>query len=345
MASTDDQIDRDVVPPGRDWRADWAGAIRDGAELCERVRLPRSLAAEPGGLSVRVPRHYLSRITPGDAHDPLLLQVLPRKEEGETPLGFSSDPLSEAAAGSPPSLLWKYSGRSLIVATGRCGVHCRFCFRRHFPSTALPPDLAAFEAVLRRIAREKSIHEVILSGGDPLTLGDDQLADWVKRLAGLAHLRRLRIHTRMPIVIPSRVTPGLVDLLHATRLVPIVVVHVNHPAEIDREVELALARLVDAGVPVLNQSVLLRDVNDDVDVLAELYERLVDLRVMPYYLHQLDRVAGAAHFEVAEEEGCRLVESLRARLPGYAVPRYVREVPGASSKVWLTHRHEDTEPR
>jgi KamA family protein len=175
---------------------------------------------------------------------------------------------------------------------------------------------------------------VILSGGDPLCLEDGFLAELAEKLAAIPHVRRLRVHTRLPIVIPQRVTEGLIGWLRGTRLVPVLVVHVNHPAEIDGAVAAALRRLVEAGIPVLSQSVLLRGVNDRVEVLAELFERLVDLRVMPYYLHQLDRVLGAAHFEVPEQRGIALVRRLRARLPGYAVPRYVRDAPGMSHK-WV----------
>jgi len=334
MANGDYQDETDSTAGG-DWPSELAGAVRSSAELCRLVGLSSDLAAAAAGWPVLVPRCYASRIAPGEPRDPLLLQVLPRPEEQESPSGFSSDPLGEAAASPVAGLLWKYQGRSLIVATGGCGVHCRFCFRRHFPLPASPPRLADVEPALDRIGRERSIHEVILSGGDPLIMDDDRLAELIDRAGEILHLRRLRIHTRMPIVIPSRVTDRLVEVLRATRLTTIVVVHVNHPAEIDPAVESALGRLVNAGIPVLSQSVLLREVNDRVEVLAELFEWLVDLRVVPYYLHQLDHVAGTAHFEVAESRGRGLIETLRARLPGYAVPRYVQEVPGASSKVWL----------
>ncbi|HLA85097.1 MAG TPA: EF-P beta-lysylation protein EpmB [Thermoguttaceae bacterium] len=335
MTVTDERNAMGEPPAEGDWQADLAGAVRSAAELCRAVRLPSDSAVDAGDWPVLVPRPYLSRIAPGDPRDPLLLQVLPRREEHESPPGFSSDPLGETAAAPVPGLLWKYRGRSLIVTTGSCGVHCRFCFRRHFPLPASPPKLAAIEPALQRVERERSIHEVVLSGGDPLTFDDDHFGRLVARVGEIFHLRRLRIHTRMPIAIPNRVTERLVETLRASRLTTLVVVHVNHPAEIDASVEAALGRLVNAGIPVLSQSVLLRDVNDNVETLADLFEWLVDLRVMPYYLHQLDHVAGAAHFEVPESRGRKLVESLRARLPGYAVPRYVQEVPGASSKVWL----------
>ena len=317
-----------------DWRTALSDAVIDPGELCRRLGLSPGLAAAGAakGFPLLVPRTYLDRIPPGCPDDPLLLQVLPRSEElGQRPQ-FTADPLGEADATQACGLLWKYQNRLLIVATGACAVHCRFCFRRHFPyrCPAKTPD--DWAPALERIAGETSIREVILSGGDPLTLGDDLLADLVGRLADIPHLRRFRIHTRMPIVIPQRVTRDLLTWIRGCRLSPIMVVHVNHPAEIDAAVTTALAELVDAGVPILAQSVLLRGVNDRVDVLAELYERLIDLRVMPYYLHQLDRVAGAAHFEVPEAVGVRLVRELRARLPGYAVPRYVRETPGGPNK-------------
>lgn len=334
MATDNFQDETEGVADGG-WQAAWADAVRSASELCRLVGLPDQEPGWAAGWPVLVPRSYLSRIAPGDPSDPLLLQVLPRPEELEIPEGFSSDPLGETAASPVSGMLWKYQGRSLIVATGTCGVHCRFCFRRHFPLPASPPRLSAMEPALERVGRERSIHEIILSGGDPLTLDDGSLSELVGRAAEMLHVRRLRIHTRMPIAIPGRVGPRLVELLRATRLTPIVVVHVNHPAEIDPAVEAALARLVDAGIPVLSQSVLLRGINDNADTLAELFEWLVDLRVVPYYLHQLDRVAGTAHFEVPEARGRRLIEELRGRLPGYAVPRYVREVPGASSKVSL----------
>jgi EF-P beta-lysylation protein EpmB len=321
-----------------DWRAVLARAIRDPLELCRRLELPESLAAEAAqstaGFRVIVPEPYLARMRPGDPADPLLMQVLPRKEELAVAPQFVSDPLHEAGILRSPGLLGKYTGRVLIVASGVCAVHCRFCFRRHFPYT---PALsgAAWSGVLEQIAADPKIEEVILSGGDPLTTRDRRLAEVAQELAEIPHLRRLRVHSRLPIVIPQRVNEELLGWLRGTRLATFMVVHCNHPAELDAATGDALGRLVDAGVPVLNQAVLMRGVNDDIDTLTELCTRLVDLRVMPYYLHQLDRVAGAAHFEVPESRGRELVRQLRARLPGYAVPRYVRDVPGATHKEVL----------
>ncbi|HEV3021464.1 MAG TPA: EF-P beta-lysylation protein EpmB [Pirellulales bacterium] len=321
------------------WQQALREAIRDPQELCRILDLP----AEYEAAAVRaakdfpllVPRGYVARMRPGDPHDPLLRQVLPLDAERAHVPGFTADPVGDAAAAVAPGLLQKYQGRALMVTTGACAVHCRYCFRRHYPYSDGPGSLAAREAALERIAADTTLDEVLLSGGDPLTLVDERLAGLVRRLDSIAHLRRLRIHTRLPIVLPERVCDELLDWLCATRLTPIVVVHANHPAEIDEAVAAALARLVDAGLVVLNQSVLLRGVNDQADVLIELCRRLVDLRVMPYYLHQLDRVQGAAHFEVPEAVGVRLVAEMRAKLPGYAVPRYVREAAGEKHKLVL----------
>jgi EF-P beta-lysylation protein EpmB len=272
---------------------------------------------------------------PGDVNDPLLRQVLPVADETADVPGFTVDPVDDAAAIRQSGLLHKYHGRVLLVTTGTCAVHCRYCFRRHFPYEESPRSLADWQPALDEIAADQSVHEVILSGGDPLTLVDRALGELIVALAAIPDLKRLRIHTRLPIVIPERVTDGLVEILRGTHLTPIVVVHANHAQELDASVAAALARLSDAGVVLLNQAVLLGGVNDTFEAQATLCERLINLRVLPYYLHQLDRVAGAAHFDVPVEVGRQIVEQLRARLPGYAVPRYVQEVAGAGSKVEL----------
>ncbi len=323
------------MPPS-EWQAILADAVTSPDELCRLLHLPASLAeqarraAEP--FAVVVPRSYLKRIRHSDPEDPLLRQILPSAAELPQVEGFVCDPLSEAAASPVPGLLSKYRGRSLIVATGRCGVHCRFCFRRHHPTPSVECNAGRFADVLDLLRQDQSIHEAILSGGDPLVLDDRALAELADQLSEIKHLQRLRLHSRMPVVIPQRITDELLAWCGRTRLTVVMVIHINHPNEIDDAVAVAIGRLVDAGIPVLSQTVLLRGVNDNADVLEALFERLVALRVMPYYLHQLDRVAGAAHFEVAQQEGCKLVEQLRSRLPGYAIPRYVRDIPGNRSK-------------
>jgi EF-P beta-lysylation protein EpmB len=271
----------------------------------------------------------------GDPSDPLLRQVLPTAAENDPTPGFEPDPVGDGAAARQPGLLHKYQGRALILTSGVCPVHCRYCFRRHFPYHRIPKAAEAWQAARGQIADDRSLQEVVLSGGDPLSVSDERLAELVRGLATTAHLRRLRVHTRFPVVVPERVTDAMLAWLTGTRLTPIVVIHANHTAELDTNVARAILRLVEAGVTVLNQSVLLAGVNDDLESLRALCERLVDLRAVPYYLHQLDRVSGAAHFEVPIEKGRRLVRALRRCLPGYAVPRYVREVPGQLSKEVL----------
>jgi len=317
------------------WQAELACALDDPRELCRRLGLPPALASDPGDFGVRVPESFLARIPPGNPADPLLRQVLPLAEEHAAVPGFTPDPLGESALAGDTWVLSKYANRSLIVTPGPCGVHCRFCFRRHFRPTDTTRCEGELDRAVALLAADRSLHEVILSGGDPLGLDDALLGRLLERLAAVAHLRRLRIHTRFPIVIPRRVNAELVARLRSTRLTTAVAVHVNHPAEIDSDVAAALGILIDAGVPVLSQTVLLAGVNDNVETLAALLERLIDLRVTPYYLHQLDPVAGAAHFQVPEPTGVRLIQELRARLPGYAVPRYVREVPGQPAKQVL----------
>jgi EF-P beta-lysylation protein EpmB len=319
------------------WSRALAEAIRDPDELLTRLDLPGALR-EPARRAAKLfpvmaTESYLARIRKSDPDDPLLRQVLPLGIEADDVPGFTSDAVGEHTAHVAPGVLQKYVGRVLLVATGACAIHCRYCFRRHYPYGDEPRRMDDWQPALAHIAGDPSIHEVILSGGDPLMLSDARLEQLLGELAGIPHLRRLRVHTRLPIVLPDRVTPRLLDALACGDWQPIIVVHANHPAELADDCRDALRRLIRAAFPVLNQAVLLRGVNDTADVLAELCEQLVDLGVMPYYLHQLDRVTGTAHFEVPEAEGLRILDQLRARLPGYAVPRYVREIAGRASKT------------
>jgi EF-P beta-lysylation protein EpmB len=324
------------LPAEAAWREAVKTAVRDPICLCRMLRLPDAFEQAAIDASrdfpVFAPLGYIARMQPGNPRDPLLRQVLPVEHELHASPGFAVDPVGDAEAQRVAGLLQKYHGRALMITTGACAVHCRYCFRRHYPYSEMAASPRKWDATIAEIAADRSIDEVILSGGDPLTLGDSQLADLAEMLADIAHLRRLRVHTRLPIVIPERVTDELTGWLRGTRLVPVVVVHANHPRELDWSVGEALAKLSDSGIPVLNQSVLLRGVNDDAAVLAELSRRLLDCRVLPYYLHQLDRVVGAAHFEVPVERGTQIVEQMRAMLPGYAVPRYVLEVSGEPAK-------------
>lgn len=322
-----------------DWQRSLAAAVRDSDRLIDLLELSdidRHAARRAAGLfPLLVPADYLERMERGNPRDPLLLQVLPLGAETEPVPGFRDDALEEGHARLAPGLLQKYRGRALMIATGACAVHCRYCFRRHYPYGDEPRRLEEWEPAIEAIAADQTLTEIILSGGDPLLLGDARLRILIDRLAAIPHLTRLRIHSRLPIVLPERVTGDLIGMLTAGRLTPILVVHANHPRELVGRCADALRRLVRSGITVLNQAVLLCGVNDSADALAGLCERLVDLGVVPYYLHQLDRVSGTAHFEVDEQRGRAIIGELRRRLPGYAIPQYVREIPGEPFKTPL----------
>ena len=319
-------------------------AIRSASELRRRLGLPEADEATKlaeNKFPTFVSLEFLARIAPGNPHDPLLRQVLAIGEEMIATTGFVNDPVGDELSIVAPGLLQKYAKRALVIATGVCGIHCRYCFRREFdysiaetnPPTSPQGDV--WEPAVNELRERVDIDEVILSGGDPLTLSDSKLGRLISAIESIPHVKRLRIHSRMPIVIPQRVTDEFLNRLQASRLATWIVVHCNHVAEIDASVETSIARMVDAGIPILNQAVLLHGVNDSVDALESLCRRLVDLRVQPYYLHQLDRVRGAAHFEVSIARGKAIIEQLRERLPGYAIPRYAFEEPGKKSKTAL----------
>jgi L-lysine 2,3-aminomutase len=329
-------------PPGLEsepWQSDLAGAIVDVDQLLslldlDRRDLPDGIA-EATGFPLRVPHYFAGLMRRGDPHDPLLRQVLPDgRELAPSPPGYSRDPVGDEAALLRPGLLGKYSGRVLMVASGACAVHCRYCFRRHF-AYAEQTGSARLLAAIASLAGETSVTELILSGGDPLTLSDRRLRELVEAAESLPHLLRLRIHTRLPVVLPNRMTPALARLLAGTRLHPVVVIHANHPREITPVLGDALGRLRDlrGDIALFNQSVLLKSVNDDADTLVALSEALFGIGVTPYYLHLLDKVAGAAHFDVPAARAIGLVEAIRGRLPGYLVPRLVREDRGATGKT------------
>jgi EF-P beta-lysylation protein EpmB len=317
-----------------------ASAITDPRKLVAELGLDPGLvsAAVAAGndFRLRVPRSYLSRIRPGDPNDPLLRQVLPLEAELADAADYTADPLGERAAVRAPGLLQKYHGRALLITTSACAVHCRYCFRREFPYAQQTSESPRWREALDEIARDSSIEEVILSGGDPLSLSDSRLASLTDAIQRIPHVRRLRVHTRQPVVLPSRVDAGLTQWLTQLRLPVVFVLHVNHPNEIDADVRAACAELRDSRVTLLNQTVLLQGVNDDASVLAELSRRLFESGVLPYYLHLLDRVRGAAHFDVPESRARVIAGQLAAQLPGYLVPRLAREIYGAPAKVTLS---------
>jgi len=321
------------------WQRQLAEAVSDPGELLEILELDPGLLGPARAASeafrLKVPHSFLRRIRRGDPCDPLLRQVLPLGAELLVTPGFCRDPVGDMAARATAGVLHKYRGRALLMVTGACAVHCRYCFRRHFPygEASLPGRDPT--AALDYLRAGTDIREVILSGGDPLAVPDPRLSWLSERFDDIPHLQRLRIHSRLPVMIPERVDGSLLAWLGRSRLRPVLVVHINHPQEIDGPVQTALQRLKTAGVELLNQSVLLAGVNDDAQVLAELSEKLFDNCVLPYYLHLLDRVQGAAHFEVKEPRALELYGRLRAMVSGYLLPRLVREQPGAPSKLPL----------
>lgn len=324
--------------PAPGWQRLWRDAVRDPRELLDMLGLASLAARLPvaagaaAAFPLRVPRGFVARMRRGDPHDPLLRQVLPLDDEDRPVPGFGLDAVGDAAATAGDGVIRKYRGRALLVATGSCAVHCRYCFRRHFPYAEQTAARDGWREALALIRDDPGIEEVILSGGDPLSLATAKLRELTDALAGIGHLRRLRIHTRLPVVLPERVDAGLVDWLRALPWPATVVVHANHANEFDAGVDDAMARLRAAGATLLNQAVLLRGVNDSIEALADLSERGHAAGVLPYYLHQLDRVAGAAHFEVDDARARALHAALAARLSGYLVPRLVREVAGDPGK-------------
>lgn len=321
------------------WQTSLKQAITDPQQLLDLLALdPQLLAPAQQAAALfplRVPLSFVARMRKGDMTDPLLRQVLPLGYELEEVAGFVADPLAEKNANPLPGLLHKYHGRVLLTVTGTCGVNCRYCFRREFPYGDNKPGSQGWEKAIDYIAADTSIREVIFSGGDPLMATDTYLAKLVQNIAQIPHVTTLRIHTRMPIVMPERVTEELITWFTATRLHPVMVVHCNHANEINGAVHNAMQSLRQARVTLLNQSVLLKGVNDSVESLVHLSRTLFDSGVLPYYLHLLDRVRGAAHFEVSAAVAKQLIGEMTLLLPGYLVPKLVQEVPGMGAKQFV----------
>tara|TARA_R110000823_G_scaffold47903_2_gene121757 strand:- start:10434 stop:11489 length:1056 start_codon:yes stop_codon:yes gene_type:complete len=322
----------------QDWRQQLRDVITSTAELLSVLELkPGQVGASEAACAdfpLKVPRSFVARMQPRNPRDPLLRQVLASRQELTSPAGFGTDPVGEQDSANPRAgIIHKYQGRVLLIVAGGCAVNCRYCFRRHFPYGENRISRDEWRAALDYIRADAGITEVILSGGDPLLAGDEQLSELVGMLGDIPQVQRLRVHSRLPVVIPARVTPQLLDAISHPRLSSVMVLHSNHANEIDREVGAAAGALRNHGITTLNQAVLLGGVNDSVAAQVALNERLFKVGVLPYYLHLLDKVAGAAHFDVPEDTAVQLHAALRARLPGYLVPRLVREVAGANAKV------------
>lgn len=325
----------------QNWQQALAETVTDSKELCRILHIsPQDLplpAAELQNFPLRVPQGFLRRMERGNPRDPLLLQVLATALEAQTQPGFAADPVGDQDATLMPGVLQKYHGRVLLVVTGACAIHCRYCFRRFFPysDNMLKPDL--WRRVLNFLEKDASIEEIILSGGDPLILSDKKLANIIKDISLIPHIRRLRFHSRIPVVLPERLTPELKNILLSFNGEKVLVIHANHPRELDHSVTRALFPLREAGFHLLNQSVLLRHINDSANTLINLSNQLFKCGVQPYYLHQLDKVTGAGHFQVTDAQALVLIAQITRELPGYLVPKLVREQVGAPNKLAITH--------
>ena len=326
-----------TVLPKQGWQTALANAIKDPKELLAQLGLTDRLTAIDATalkqFPLRVTQSYINKMRHGDPLDPLLRQVFPLIDEDITDDNFVTDPVGDQLAITSPGILQKYHGRALLLTTGACAIHCRYCFRRHFPYNDSNPLASQWQQTLTTLQQDESLNEVILSGGDPLALSDQKLTQMVAELEKIPHIKRLRIHTRLPVVLPERINADLLAWIKSTRFQVVMVIHANHSQELTQPEADALEALAQAKVQLLNQAVLLKGVNDSVEALTMLSERLIDVGVLPYYLHLLDPVAGAGHFDVSEELGIALIKQLRTKLSGYLVPRLVREQQGENSKT------------
>jgi EF-P beta-lysylation protein EpmB len=323
-----------------DWQQQLRQVVKSRAELLAAVGLgANDVGADEGAaldFPLKVPRSFVERMHYGDPQDPLLLQVLSSREETLDIPGYLRDPVGENGAAIPRrGIIHKYKGRVLLITTGGCAVHCRYCFRRHFPYHENLNSQAQWADALQYISTDDSIEEVILSGGDPLILADQPLRQLVEQIAAIKHVLRLRVHSRLPVVIPARITAALLDAITHPALQTVMVIHCNHAQEIDDAVAAAIHLMRERGVTVLNQAVLLAGINDNLGAQMALSRRLFAAGALPYYLHLLDKVQGAAHFDLPEETATLLMKELTASLPGYMVPKLVREVGGAEAKVGI----------
>lgn len=323
----------------KNWQQQLAEAINNIDDLCRYLNLsPDDLpisAAAAENFPLRVPLSFAACIEKGNAHDPLLRQILPIQDELIAYPGFSNDPVGDLASAAQIGVLHKYHGRVLLINTGSCAINCRYCFRRNFPYADLQLGKQQEDTAIKSIENDTSISEVILSGGDPLLLNDARLARLIKRLDGIGHLKRIRIHSRLPIVLPARITHEFINALTQSPKQIIIVMHCNHANELNDRVLAASGLLKNNGITLFNQSVLLKGVNDNAEVLCELSEKLFRYGIIPYYLHLLDKATGTGHFEIAETEALALVRQVQTTLPGYLVPKLVKEQAGAASKQSL----------
>lgn len=319
------------------WQQELAHSFSNLNELFVYLGLdPSKLAsnhAAAANFPFKVTRSFASRIEKGNINDPLLRQIMPLQDELVNRSDFVDNPVGDFEAIAVPGVLHKYESRALLIASGGCAINCRYCFRRNFPYSEAQLSKQRKRLALDYIGNHKDITEIILSGGDPLILSNKCLDELIDEIAAIDHVRRLRIHTRLPCVLPSRISAGLIKLLSDSRLNVVFVVHINHPNEINSEVEQAISKLTRAGIPVFNQAVLLYGVNDNLKTLASLFETLFDAGIFPYYMHILDKTKGTQHFEVTNDRIRDLQDAIRRKLPGYLIPRFVKEQAGKPYKI------------
>ncbi|MCG7584050.1 EF-P beta-lysylation protein EpmB [Photobacterium sp. OFAV2-7] len=331
-------ITRNASTVEQNWLNDLANAISDPFLLLKTLEIDptpwESGLAARKLFALRVPMSFVERMEVGNPYDPLLRQVLPLEEEFEVHSGYSLDPLEEQD-NAIPGLLHKYKNRVLMIVKGGCAVNCRYCFRRHFPYEDNKGSKRHWQTALDYIATQPEVNEVILSGGDPLMAKDHELQWLIEKIDQIPHIKRLRIHSRLPVVLPARINEQLCMLLKQSRLQTVLVTHINHANEINDEFRQAMTKIKQANVTLLNQGVLLRGVNDSVGALSQLSEALFDAGILPYYLHVLDKVQGAAHFMVDDEQARKLIAGLLENVSGYLVPRLTREIGGRNSKTPL----------
>ena len=329
------------------WQQELRQCVTDPTELMQLLELDSEVRTKKTNeqrtlqqivsqqFPLKVPRPFIAKMAKGDLEDPLLKQVLPVLSETMTNSGYSRDPLAERQRSQSAGMIKKYHGRVLLIVSGHCAINCRYCFRRHFPYREHHLNRQQWLNIIADIAADSTISEVIFSGGDPLAVSDNQLTWLTREIAAIPHVKRLRVHTRLPVVIPNRIDANCIAWLKDARLQTVVVLHINHANEIDCQLTAAVARLRRAGVTLLNQTVLLKGINDHADDLTELSERLFSVGIMPYYLHLLDKVDGAQHFDTSEVDAKEIYRQLLSQLPGYLVPKLVREVPDMAYKLPL----------
>ncbi len=335
-------LNPDIIPfspnETQSWQQEIANNFKDSRELLQYLHISdknQTVLHDSKPFPLRVTRFYANLIKKGDINDPLLIQVLPLNKENHSHPDYQTDAVGDLNAIQHPGLIHKYHGRALLSLTQACGIHCRYCFRRHFPYSDNIPDLSANSPIMKYLASHQEIHEIILSGGDPLMLSDQKLHAIIKQINRITHIKTLRFHTRIPSILPSRINQSLITTLQKSHQHIVMVLHINHAQEINTTVQHTCQQLKQHGITLLNQSVLLKGVNHTASALSQLSFALFNAGILPYYLHRLDKTTGTAHFDLSRKNAKLLMRELKKQLPGYLVPRLVEEIQGEASKTHI----------